>query len=276
MSDTRDNRERPLDGKVAFVSGAARGQGRAHAVRLAQDGADIIGFDLCDHVETTKCPPSTEVELAETVRLVEATGRRMIPSVADVRSSTAVRAAFEDGVERLGRVDIVIANAGILSCNLSWEITDEQWQTMIDVNLTGVFNTVRVAVPRLIEQGDGGVIIMTASIAGLRGLPYQAHYVAAKHGVVGLARSMAIELSRYDIRVHTIHPNGVDTHMLDDPDIPAMLFEDEQGMKAASNALPYRRAQPEDVAGVVSFLASHEARYMTGAPVMLDMGNSLM
>jgi SDR family mycofactocin-dependent oxidoreductase len=264
-----------LDGKVAFISGVARGQGRAHAVRMAQEGADIIGVDVCAAVPTTKHPAATADDLTETVRLVESTGRAMVAHEADVRDLSMLGAALDEGLDRFGRLDIVVANAGIMTLHLSWEITDEQWDTMMDVNLKGVWHMTKVAIPVLIAQGEGGVVIMTSSTAGHRGIPYMAHYSAAKHGVVGLARALALEVAHYDIRVHTVLPGAVETQLLDEPD-PQDIRSDPTVAAVFARALPTTMLQPDDVAGVVAFLASDAARYMTGNQVPIDLGNNLM
>jgi SDR family mycofactocin-dependent oxidoreductase len=199
-------------GKVAFITGAARGQGRSHAIRLAEEGADIIAVDICRDYDTVGYPMATEAELAETVKAVEALDRRIVATAADVRDAAGLKAAVDDGVAQLGRLDIVSANAGICTIQ-SWdEVSPEIWQDTLDTNLTGVWNTMVVSVPHLIAAG-GGSIICTSSTAGIKGLPYLAPYVAAKHGVVGISRTMANELARHNIRVNTVHPTGVDTPM---------------------------------------------------------------
>lgn len=262
-----------LDGKVAFITGAARGQGRAHAVRLASEGADVIAVDICAGFETIKMKPSTYAELQETAQLVEKEGRRVVAERADVRDLEGLQAVFDSAVEQLGRVDVVVANAAVMNTAWSWEMTSKQWQEVVDVNLTGVFNTAKVAVPAMIRQGQGGSIIMTSSTAGLYGQPFTAAYTAAKHGVVGLARCLANELAEYSIRVNTIHPAGVRTEMYNEPDIFPMVRS-----KAATlgpvfmNALPVEVIEPEDVAAVVAFLSSDESKYMTGGQIRIDCG----
>src|SRR6516162_4927109 len=199
-------------GKVAFITGAARGQGRAHAIRLAEEGADIIAVDICRDYDTVAYPMATEADMAETVKAVEALDRRIVSAVADVRDAAALKAAVDDGGAQLGRLDIVSANAGICTIQ-SWdEVTPQVWQDTLDTNLTGTWNTMVVSVPHLIAAG-GGSIICTSSTAGIKGLPYLAPYVAAKHGMVGIAKTMANELASHKIRVNTVHPTGVDTPM---------------------------------------------------------------
>ena len=262
-----------LDGKVAFITGAARGQGRAHSVRLASEGADIIAVDICAGFTTVKLHPATPQDLEETARLVEKEGRRVVARPADVRDLDGLQAVVDEGVAELGRLDVVVANAGVLNTGWTWELTAEQWREVIDVNLTGAFNTAKVAIPTMIRQGQGGSIIMTSSVAGLYGQPFTAPYTASKHGVVGLARCLANELAEHSIRVNTIHPTGVETEMDHVPD----LFELIQSRAATlgpvfRNALPDEVMQPEDIAGVVAFLASDESKDMTGGQIRIDCG----
>ncbi len=264
-----------LAGKVALITGAARGQGRAEAVRLASEGADIIALDNCVSAETTDYEGPTEEDLAETVRLVEAQDRRILARKADIRDLDALQELVRDGVAEFGHLDVVVANAGICSGNWSWEIPVEQWRETIEVNLTGTFLTMKATVPTLIEQGTGGSIVITSSVAGLRGLPFLAHYAASKHGVVGLAKSMANELGQHNIRVNTVHPHGVMTGMM-----PARM-----GELIVENAttlgpifmqtLPDPISQPEDIAAAVAFLASDDARHITGVQLPVDLGTLL-
>jgi SDR family mycofactocin-dependent oxidoreductase len=272
MSDLSER----LAGKVAFVTGAARGQGRAHAVRLASEGADVIVIDCCADVEATTYPLAAREDLDETVRLVEKQGRRAVASVVDVRDYEGLSSALRAGVAELGRLDIVVANAGILTSARFWELTTEQWRDTIDVNLTGVFHTLKAAAPILIEQGQGGSIIAVSSTGGLRGLPFIAAYNASKHGVVGLVKTLANEVAEYNIRVNSIHPTGVVTGMVAD-ELAALIEQ-----KAATlgpifmNAIPDPpMMQPEDVTGAVAWLASDDAKYVTGAQIPIDMGTLL-
>lgn len=263
---------RRLEGKVALITGAARGQGRAHAVRLASEGADVIALDVNASAATTAYPGPTADDLAETVRLVEAQDRRIVAREADVRDFAALSAVVTEGVAELGRLDVVVANAGICSANLSWEIPVEQWQETIDTNLTGVFFTAKATVPVLIEQGTGGSIIITSSVAGLRGLPFLGHYVASKHGVVGLARTMANELGQHNIRVNTLHPHGVATGMTV-PDMQPLLAQYASTLGPIfMQSLPDQVSQPEDMAAAVAWLASDEARHVTGIQLPVDLG----
>jgi SDR family mycofactocin-dependent oxidoreductase len=264
-----------LDGKVAFITGAARGQGRCHAVRLAQEGADLAISDVCAPVEGNLVAPATPDDLEETIRLVEKTGRHVIAGHVDVRDLDALEAFAADTISELGRLDVVVANAGILAWGNAWELTTAQWQAVIDVNLTGVFHTVRATVPHLIRQNQGGSIILVSSSAGLKGQPFTLHYTAAKHGVVGICRGLANELGRYDIRVNSIHPAGVRTEMTNVPGLMELI-----GAHAATlgpmfmNALPYELIEPESVSATVAWLASDDSRYVTGAQIPVDLGTT--
>jgi SDR family mycofactocin-dependent oxidoreductase len=263
-----------VEGKVAFVTGSARGSGRAHAVRLAEEGADIIAIDICREVAPAPYPPATRAEFDETVRLVEEEcGRRIIAEQVDVRDSEGLEAVCERGASEFGGIDIVVANAGINSWNRFWEMPEEQWQTLLDVNLTGVWRTMKATAPIMIDQGRGGSIILVSSVAGLKALPAQAHYAAAKHGLVGLCKAAAIELGPFNIRVNTIHPWGVDTPMGNDDTIVSLFerFPTYASSFAAVLAEP-RRADPRDIANAVLWLASDESRVVTGAQIPLDMG----
>jgi SDR family mycofactocin-dependent oxidoreductase len=262
-----------FDGKVAFITGAARGQGRSHAVRLASEGADIIAVDLCAGFETIKYRAATPDDLDETVRLVEKEGRRIVARQADVRDMAALQAAFDEGVAELGRVDIVVANAGVLNVAWSWEMSDEQWREVIDVNLTGVWHTAKAAIPTLIAQGQGGSIIMISSTAGLYGQPFTVSYTAAKHGVIGIATCMASELGEYNIRVNSVHPAGVDTDMVTEPDLQSIIASKAETLGPMfMNTLPRGFMKPEEVSNVVAFLASDESSTMTGSQVRVDLG----
>ncbi|WP_064076120.1 mycofactocin-coupled SDR family oxidoreductase [Prescottella equi] len=271
-----------VEGKVAFITGVARGQGRSHALRLAEEGADIIAVDICENIDsvTPYYPLATEDELKETVRLVEALDRRIVAHRVDVRDRAALQRAFDDGVAQLGGVDIVVANAGIATYGRSWELTAEQWRDMIDVNLTGVYNTAVVAIPTMIEQGRGGSIMFTSSIGGLKGIQQVAHYVSAKHGIVGLMRTMANELGPYSIRVNTIHPTNVDTIMIQNPGTYGMFSpgDPEPSREKAMpgfmslNTLPVPWVESIDISNAVLFLGSDEARYVTGVTFPVDAG----
>jgi SDR family mycofactocin-dependent oxidoreductase len=262
-------------GKVAFITGAARGQGRSHAIRLAQEGADIIAVDILRDYDTVGYGMGTPDDLAETVRSVEALDRRIIAAQADVRDAAALRAAVDDGVAQLGHLDIVSANAGICTVQAWDDVTPAVWQDTLDTNLTGVWNTMVVAVPHLIAAG-GGSIICTSSTAGTKGLPYFAPYVAAKHGVVGIAKTMANELGRHHIRVNTVHPTGVDTPMGDGLGaLEALIGRDPNLGPIYQNTLPVESVDARDVSNAVLFLASDEARYVTGLEFTIDAGMTI-
>src|SRR5690242_9014612 len=204
-----------VDGKVAFITGAARGQGRSHAVRLAQEGADIIAIDICRGFEDSTAPAATPEDLAETADMVKNLDRRIVTAEVDVRDYAALKAAVDSGVEQLGRLDIVVANAGIGNGGETLDQTsDNDWDDMIGTNLTGVWKTVKAAVPHVIAGGAGGSIVLTSSVGGLKAYPNTGHYVAAKHGVVGLMRAFAVELGQHMIRVNSVHPTHVSTQML--------------------------------------------------------------
>lgn len=263
---------RRFEDKVAFVTGAARGQGRAIAVRLASEGARIVGLDICAPFTTTHYAPATPDDLAETVRLVEAQGAPMIAIQGDVRDYSAVQGAIDRAVEQFGRLDVTIANAGICTAARLWDITPEQWAETIDVNLTGAFHTAQASAKQMIAQGDGGAIVLTSSVAGLRGLPLLAHYSASKHGVTGLCRAFASELADFNIRVNSIHPTGVRTDMTM-PDLHPLLTERADTLGPIfMNALPVPATEPGDIAAAVAWLASDEARHVTGVQLPIDLG----
>jgi SDR family mycofactocin-dependent oxidoreductase len=272
-----------MSGKVALVTGAARGQGRSHAVRLAEEGADIIAVDICAQIGSVRYPMATPADLAETAALIEGLDRRVLAQEADVRDINQLAAVVTDGVAELGRLDVVCANAGIASYGHSWELTTETWQDMIDVNLTGVWNTVRSTVPVMIQQAQGGSLILTSSTGGLVAIPNASHYSAAKTGVVALARALAQELGPHFIRVNTIHPTGVDTDMLHNdqtyglfvPDGSAAGREVIAPMTTAQNAIPVPWVEPRDISNAVLFLASDESRYVTGCALTVDAGATI-
>ena len=269
-----------VQGKVAFITGAARGQGRSHAIRLAEEGADIIAVDIAGPVRSvTAYPLASEADLAETVRRVEALDRRIVARKADVRDPGALRAALGDGVAQLGRLDIVVANAGIYTISPALELDDAGWQEMIDINLTGVWNTVRVALPHLMAAG-GGSMVLTSSVLGLRGQANSVHYNTAKHGIVGIMRTIATEFAQHRIRVNSVHPTLVNTLMIQneqvwglfDPDNPHPTQEAAAPIFETVNALPVPWAEPVDISNAVLFLASDEARYITGVTLPVDAG----
>jgi SDR family mycofactocin-dependent oxidoreductase len=273
-----------VDGKVAFITGAARGQGRSHAVRLAEEGADIIAIDVCAQLDGVPFPMSTVDDLDETVSLVKALGRRIIATQADVRDYDALRAAVDDGVTQLGRLDIVVANAGLGATGDSMDKMDEKtWQDTIDINLTGVWHTAKAAIPHLVDGGRGGSIVLTSSVGGLRAHPNIGHYVAAKHGVVGLMRTLAVELAQHHIRVNSVHPTQVSTPMLMNewtyrmfrPDLENPTEADFAPVSQLAHALPIPWVDAVDISNAVLFLTSDEGRYITGVPLPIDAGAML-
>jgi SDR family mycofactocin-dependent oxidoreductase len=275
-----------LEGRVAFITGVARGQGRAHAVRLAQDGADIVGVDICADIPSMDYPNATADDLAETVKLVEAQDRRIVGVEADVRDYAALSAAFERGHAEFGRVDIVIANAGIVRYADDGALGEgddflQVWRDIIDTNLTGVFHTVRAALPALRESaardgGRGGSIVITSSSAGIKGLgtPNAAPqaYTAAKRGLVGYMQTLANDLAPHWIRVNTIHPTGVVSGMTQNAALAAKAAEMGSNIAAMQNALPIEILQAEDIANAVAWLVSDQARFVTGIQLPLDAG----
>ena len=269
-----------VDGKVGFITGAARGQGRSHAIRLAQEGADIIAVDVCEDIATVPYGGATEADLAETVKEVEALDRRILATKADVRDYDSVKAALDDGVAELGRLDIVSANAGIFSTAPTVELTEDQWTQMIDINLSGVWRTCKAAIPHLIEGGRGGSIIITSSGAGLKGYPNFAHYVSAKHGLVGLMRTLALELAPHSIRVNSLHPTQVNTPMIQNEAMYELFVpgsehptrEEFAAVSQSMQALPIPWVEPIDISNALLFLASDEARYITGVTFPVDAG----
>jgi SDR family mycofactocin-dependent oxidoreductase len=271
-----------LAGKVALITGAARGIGRAQARRFAQEGADVIALDICGPVETVAVPASTPEDLDETARLVREAGGRIITDIADVRDADALREATDRGVTAFGRLDIVCATAGITSRGFATDLSSATWQTMLDVNLTGVWRTCKVTAPHLMARGSGSVILVS-SIAGLRGLLGVAHYTAAKHGVVGLMRSLANELAPHGIRVNSVHPTNVDTPLIQNaavasafrPDLDRAPSREEFADAAKTmNMLDIPWVEPVDIANACLFLASDEARYITAVTLPVDAGST--
>jgi SDR family mycofactocin-dependent oxidoreductase len=261
-----------LEGKVAFITGAARGQGRSHAVTLAAEGADIIAIDACADIKTAQYAMATGEDLKETVRLVEALGRRIVAVKADVREPEALKEAVSGGVDELGRLDVVSANAGICTLQEWDQVTPEIWQETIDINLTGVWNTCVAAIPHLIAAG-GGSIIITSSTAGRKGLPFFAPYVAAKTGIVGVAKSLANELGQQNIRVNTVHPTGVNTDMLGGLGGMQAIIEHHPSVGSLyENTLPVETIDAVDISNAILWLASDDAKYVTGVELSVDAG----
>lgn len=269
-----------VEGKVAFLTGAARGQGRSHALRLAEEGADIVAVDLCAQIATAAYPLATREDLAETAALVERAGRGVVAVQADVRDLGQLQAAAEEGLSRFGHLDIVCANAGITTYASVRSLTDEVWRDVIDVNLTGVWHTCKAVVPAMIEAGRGGSLILVSSTAGLKGIPNLAHYSAAKHGVVGLARALALELGPQRIRVNTVHPTSVNTDLLLNdatfrlfrPDLEHPTVGDALAAFQGLNALPVPWVEAQDISDAVLWLASDESRHVTGVALPVDAG----
>jgi SDR family mycofactocin-dependent oxidoreductase len=269
-----------LTGQVAFITGAARGQGRSHALRLAEEGADIIAVDIGHDIDSVYVPLGTAADLAQTVKLVEATDHRIIARQADVRDQAALDAVVAEGLAELGHIDVVCANAGVSTKGKTWELTDAEWQDVIDVNLTGVWRTVKAAVPAMIEAGRGGCIVLTSSLAGLKGYSNIAAYVAAKHGVNGLMRTLANELGPHRIRVNSVCPGLIHTDlMMNDatyalfrPEIDHPTKEDALEVFRAMQVLPTDYLDPVDVSNAIVYLASAAARYVTGVAFPIDAG----
>ena len=274
-----------VEGKVAFITGAARGQGRSHAVRLAQEGADIIAVDVCKPVSGSDViPASTPEDLAETADLIKGLGRRIVTAEVDVRDFDALQAAVDSGVEQLGRLDVIVANAGIGNGGATLDKTSERdWDTMIGINLSGVWKTVKAGVPHLLSGGAGGSIVLTSSVGGLKAYPNTGHYIAAKHGVIGMMRSFAVELGEHSIRVNAVCPTNVNTPMfmnegtmkLFRPDLENPTKEDFAPVAQFMHVLPIGWVEPVDISNAVLFLASDESRYITGLPVTIDAGSTL-
>nr|AIU93903.1 hypothetical protein LRS1606.469 [Rhodococcus sp. NS1] len=274
-----------VEGKVAFITGAARGQGRSHAVKLAQEGADIIAVDICKPIRPdTTIAPARPDDLAETANLVKALGRRIVTAEVDVRDYDALKAEVDAGVEQLGRLDIIVANAGIGNGGATLDRTAESdWQEMIDINLSGVWKSVKAGVPQILSGGQGGSIILTSSVGGLKSHAHMGPYIAAKHGVVGLMRSFAVELGRHFVRVNSVHPTNVNSPMFMHeatmkmfcPDLENPGPEDLKVAAQTMHVLPIGWVEPEDISNAVLFLASDESRYVTGLPLTVDAGSML-
>ena len=269
-----------LAGRVALITGAARGQGRAHAVRMAQEGADIIAVDIAGKLPScVPYDPATPDDLSETVRLVEATNRRIISSVVDTRDFDGLRKAVADGVAELGRLDIIVANAGVAAPQAWDEITPEDFRDVMDINVTGTWNTVMAGADKIIEGGRGGSIILISSAAGMKMQPFMIHYTASKHAVTGMARAFAAELGKHSIRVNSVHPGPVVTPMGSAEMVEAMAkAADADGNQALLNVLtpflPTWVAQPEDIADAVCWLASDESKLVTAQAISIDQGSS--
>jgi len=270
-----------VEGKVAFVSGAARGQGRSHAVRLAEEGADIIAADICGPIDNLAYPHSTPEDLAETVELVKAQNRRIVAAEVDVRDYDELKALVDSGVEQLGRLDIIVANAGVGTDGRKLhKIRENVWQDMIDINLSGVWHTVKAGVPHILSGGRGGSIVLTSSVGGRKAYQNTGHYIAAKHGVIGLMRAFAVELGKDMIRVNAVLPSQVSTTMVMNdstyrlfrPDLPNPGPDDFAPISQMMHTLPVPWVDAIDISNAVLFLASDESRYVTGVSLPVDAG----
>jgi (+)-trans-carveol dehydrogenase len=269
-----------LEGKVAFVTGAARGQGRSHAIRLAEEGADIVAADICAQIDSVPYQMATMDDLAETVKAVESLGRRIVASKADVRDFNSLETALKAGVAEFGRLDIVSANAGIVSARPAHKMAEETWRDVIEVNLTGAWHTAKAAIPHIVAGAQGGCIVFTSSATALKASQNLAHYVAAKQGIIGLMRVLALELAPHSIRVNALAPGAVDTDMIMNsatyrlfrPDLPDPSAADMREVLADLHALPVSWLDPGDVSHALSFLVSDEGRYITGVVLPVDAG----
>lgn len=273
-----------VEGKVALITGAARGQGRSHAIRLAQEGADIIAVDICDQVESTPYALATEADLAETARLVEELDRRIETRVCDVRDAEKLATVVEEGVAALGRLDIVSANAGVIAYDTLDNASPQMWQDILGTNLTGVWNTVKAAVPHIRAGGRGGAITITGTSLMLKSFPNTGPYASSKFGLVGVMRTLALELGREGIRVNIIIPGQCDTDLVHNeatyklfrPDLqqPTRADFDEAARTITAMDIPY--VEPIDISNALLYLSSDEARYVTGATLAVDAGTGLM
>ena len=269
------DRSARFEGRTYFITGIARGQGRSHALALAAEGAAIIGVDLCADVGTVGYPPATAEDLAVTMEQVEKAGGQILARAADVRDAAALEAVIQEGIATFGGLDGVVANAGICSYGRLWELTDEQWQSVIDVNLTGVFHTLRATVPHLLDHDRGASIVITASGAGVKPLPLLSHYSASKAGVIALARSLAHEVAAHQVRVNVIAPTAVHTPMGKDATLREVIAEHPEATAAFGNLLPIGSVDPEDITEAVTWLLSDAARYVTGIVLPVDAGATI-
>ncbi|MEN2738476.1 mycofactocin-coupled SDR family oxidoreductase [Microbacterium sp. X-17] len=264
-----------LEGKVAFITGAARGQGRAHAVKLASEGADIIAVDLAGPLDYVPYDSATPADLEETVRQVEALDRRILATIADVRDLAALRDAVDQGVAELGRLDVIVANAGICIPEAWDTITPETFKATIDTNVTGVWNTVMAGAHHIVDGGRGGSIVLISSYAGKKMQPFMVHYTASKHAVTGMTRAFAAELGPHNIRVNSVHPGGVNTPMGSGDMIGAITRSSATNPALGGMSTPFLPiyvAEPEDIADTVAFLASDDSRLITAEHISVDQG----
>lgn len=274
-----------LEGRVAFVTGAARGQGRAYAVRLAREGADMVVCDICAPVsDSVPYVSATPEDLSETVRLVEAEGRKALARQIDIRDDAAVRALVADTVEQFGRLDVLVANAGVLSWGRLWELSDEQWNSVIDTNLTGTWRTLRAVIPAMIDAGNGGSIVIVSSAGGLKATPGNGHYAASKHGLTALTNTLAIELGEYSIRVNSIHPYSIATPMIENDAMLGVLAKHPSFLHSYA-PMPYQPMDKdnkkahrkdfmsaEEAAEVVVWLAGDNSGVLSGSQIVIDRG----
>ena len=273
-----------LEGRVALVTGAARGQGRAHAVRLADEGADVVAIDVCGPIsDTITYPAATSDDLAETARQVESTGRKVLAREVDIRDLGAQQAVVADAMEQFGRLDVVVANAGVLSWGRMFEMSEEHWDTVIDVNLNGTWRTIRATVPAMIEAGNGGSIIVVSSSAGLKATPGNSHYAASKHGLVAITNSLALEVGEFGIRVNSIHPYSIDTPMVE-PEAMMEIFGKYPTYIHSFSPMPFHPVNhdgkkglqefmtAEEVSDVVAWLAGDGSRTISGSQIAVDRG----
>jgi SDR family mycofactocin-dependent oxidoreductase len=273
MSGNESRSAGRVAGKRVLITGAARGMGRSHAVRLAEEGADLVLVDICESLPELEYPLATREDLAETARLAEKHGGRVVSHVVDVREAAALAAAVDDGVAQLGRLDAAVANAGVLTVGTWDKTTQKQWRTVLDVNLIGTWNTCAAALPHLVERG--GSLVNISSAAGLKGTPLHLPYTASKHGVVGLSRALANELAAQNVRVNTVHPTGVETGMRPQS-LHGLLAEGRPDLVPIFlNALPAVMAEAIDISNAVLFLVSDESRLVTGLEFKVDAGVTL-
>jgi SDR family mycofactocin-dependent oxidoreductase len=275
-----------VDGKVALITGAARGQGRAHAKRLAEEGADLILLDICRPVPGVRYPCATEEDLAETIEMVSRIGRRVVAHKGDVRNSDDVDKVVTDGLQAFGHIDVLVGNAGVALLAPGWEITEADWQTQIDINLTGSWRVAKAVIPSMIEAGKGGSIIFTTSGVVAGGVGNMAHYSAAKHGLIGMSKELALELGPHGIRVNTLQPTAVSTLMMDnevmwnlftpgqDDASPEVRRQKMLDILSRTHPLGIPWIESEDLANGVLFLASDESRRVTGTALTIDAGLS--
>lgn len=273
-----------VEGKVAFITGAARGQGRAHAVRMAREGADVVAIDICAPVsDTITYPMPTSEDLAETARLVEAEGRKVLAREIDIRDLAAQQQVVADAIDQFGRLDVLVANAGVLSWGRLFEMDADQWDSVIGVNLSGTWRTIRAVVPAMIEAGNGGSIIIVSSSAGLKATPGNGHYAASKFGLVGLTNALALEVGEYGIRVNSIHPYSIMTPMIE-PEAMAEIFTKYPTYLHSFAPMPYKPVAhdgkaglqefmtPEEVSDVVTWLAGPNSATLSGSQIAVDRG----